>query len=62
MAGRSQSIFTRMGTMIDPDHSMFRTYREDNSCIRMAHIPYYGEDENNLDNKKSTRDVKKSGR
>ena len=48
--------------MIDPDHSMFRTYREDNSGIRMSHIPYYGEDENNLDNKKSTRDVKKSSR
>ena len=46
--------------MIDPDHSIFRTYREDNST-RMAHIPYYGEDETNTD-KKSTRDVKKSGR
>ena len=62
MAGRSQSIFARMGTMIDPDHSMFRTHRQDNNGIRMAHIPYYGEDENNLDNKKSTRDVKKPRR
>ena len=48
--------------MIDPDHSMFRTHRQDNNGIRMAHIPYYGEDENNLDNKKSTRDVKKPRR
>lgn len=28
----------------------------------MSHIPYYGEDEKNEDNKKSTRDVKKSNR
>ena len=25
----------------------------------MSHIPYYGEDEKNIDNKKDARDVKK---
>lgn len=45
--------------MIDPDHSMFRTYRED---TRMSHIPYYDEDEKNTDTKKSTRDVKQPSR
>jgi len=62
LADGSESVFTGMGAMIDPDHSMFRTYREDNSGIRMAHIPYYGEDANNLDNKKDARDVKKPRR
>jgi len=38
--------------MIDPDHSIFRTYREDNNDIRMAHIPYYGEDEKKEETKK----------
>ena len=44
-----------MGAMIDPDHSMFRTYREDNAdVIAMAHIPYYGEDEQKEEAKKTS--------
>lgn len=45
--------------MIDPDHSIFRTYREDNTGAEsMAHIPYYGEDEKKTDKKKSGTDAK----
>ena len=44
--------------MIDPDHSIFRTYREDNNTNRMAHIPYYGEDEKKTDKRKSETDAK----
>lgn len=39
--------------MIDPDHSIFRTYRQDNTDVKaMAHIPYYGEDEKKEETKK----------
>jgi hypothetical protein len=43
--------------MIDPDHSIFRTYRTDNTGNNsMSHIPYYGEDEKQ--SKKKTQDEK----
>lgn len=45
MADTKQNSSRRMDVMIDPDHSVFRTYREDNRGAQlMSHIPYYGED------------------
>lgn len=45
MATKGKSKLVRVVTMIDPDHSIFRTYREDNTGANsMSHIPYYGED------------------